>query len=107
MLFHRTQAATILALERRRLRGGRSTPFAKGSTASTPTSSPGGTSTTRAESPNPALIDHLRGFEQEIRKNFASRRPCREQLDEAVAREDYEQAARLRDKIRAQTKAGR
>ena len=31
----------------------------------------------------------------------------REQLDEAVAREDYEQAARLRDMIRAQTRARR
>ena len=59
------------------------------------------------ESPNPALIDHLRNFEQEIRSNYRVEKTLREQLDEAVAREDYEQAARLRDKIKAQARAGR
>ena len=59
------------------------------------------------ESPNPSLIEQLRLFEQEIRKNFAVEKTLREQLDEAVAREDYEQAARLRDQIRAQTRARR
>jgi protein-arginine kinase activator protein McsA len=46
-------------------------------------------------------------FEQEIRKNYAVEKTLREQLDEAVAREDYEQAARLRDMIRAQIRARR
>ena len=59
-----------------------------------------------AESPNPALIEQLRMFEQEIRKNYAVEKTLREQLDEAVAREDYEQAAKLRDMIRAQTGRG-
>ncbi len=59
------------------------------------------------ESPNPSLIETLRGIEQEIRKNFSVEKTLREQLDEAVAREDYEQAARLRDRIRDQTKARR
>ena len=57
-----------------------------------------------SESPNPSLIEQLRIFEQEIRKNYAVEKTLREQLDEAVAREDYEQAARLRDQIRAQTR---
>ena len=60
-----------------------------------------------ADSPNPALVDQLRIFEQEIRKKFAVEKTLREQLDEAVAREDYEQAARLRDQIQAQTQARR
>jgi len=59
------------------------------------------------DSPNPALVDQLRVFEQEIRKKFAVEKTLREQLDEAVAQEDYEQAARLRDQIRAQTRVGR
>jgi excinuclease UvrABC helicase subunit UvrB len=60
-----------------------------------------------SESPNPSLIEQLRLNEQEIRKNFAVEKTLREQLDEAVAREDYEQAARIRDQIRAQAKARR
>jgi hypothetical protein len=60
-----------------------------------------------ADSPNPALVDQLRVFEQEIRKKFAVEKTLREQLDEAVAQEDYEQAARLRDQIRAQTRVRR
>lgn len=60
-----------------------------------------------SESPNPSLIEQLRLLEQEIRKNFAVEKTLREQLDEAVAAEDYEKAARLRDMIRAQAKARR
>ena len=82
-------------------------PFAKGSTVSRLINATGGTSTTPSESPNPALIETLRGIEQEIRKNFSVEKTLREQLDEAVAREDYEQAARLRDQIRDQTRARR
>jgi hypothetical protein len=59
------------------------------------------------ESPNPALVEQLRAFEQEIRKKFAVEKTLREQLDEAVAEEDYEQAARLRDQIRAQARVRR
>jgi hypothetical protein len=106
VLFHRTQAATALALERRRpeeaidaLRDGVDRLGAHQRTwweEHDP-----------AESPNPALIESLRSIEEEIRKNFAVEKTLREQLDEAVAREDYEQAARLRDKIKAQSKARR
>ena len=51
--------------------------------------------------PTSRLIEQLQILEQEIRKNFAVEKTLREQLDEAVAREDYERAARLRDQIRA------
>jgi hypothetical protein len=107
VLFHRTQAATALALERRRpeeaidaLRDGVDRLSAH-QRAWWEEHDP-------SESPNPALIDSLHSIEQEIRKNFSVEKTLREQLDEAVAREDYEQAARLRDQIRAQqTKARR
>jgi hypothetical protein len=49
---------------------------------------------------NDALIERLRAMEGEIRKNFAVSKTLKEQLDEAVATEDYERAARLRDLIR-------
>ena len=55
-----------------------------------------------SESPNPTLVEQLRKIEQEIRQKFVVEKTLREQLDEAVAREDYEQAARLRDQIQAQ-----
>lgn len=106
VLFHRTQAATALALERRRpeeaidaLRDG---VERLGSHQRTwwEEHEP-------SDSPNPALIESLRSIEEEIRKNFAVEKTLREQLDEAVAREDYEQAARLRDEIRARAKSRR
>ncbi len=106
--FHRSQAQALLAIERRRpeeaidaLREGverlnvhqKSWWDARESEAS--------------ESPNPSLVEQLQMFEQEIRKNYAVEKTLREQLDEAVAREDYEQAARLRDLIRAQIRTKR
>jgi tetratricopeptide (TPR) repeat protein len=106
VLFHRTQAATILALERRRyeeaidaLRDGIDRINAH-QRSWWDQHDPD-------DSPNPALVDHLRDFEQEIRSNYRVEKTLREQLDEAVAREDYEQAARLRDRIKAQGRVGR
>src|SRR5262249_39727928 len=106
VLFHRAQAATALALERRRpeeaidaLRDGVERLSAHQRTwweEHDP-----------SDSPNPTLVDSLRGIEQDIRKKFAVEKTLREKLDVAVAREDYEQAARLRDEIKAQTKARR
>jgi hypothetical protein len=58
-----------------------------------------------SDSPNPSLVEQLRLNEQEIRRNFAVEKTLREQLEEAVAREDYEQAARIRDQIRSQDKS--
>ncbi|GIW88310.1 MAG: hypothetical protein KatS3mg108_2634 [Isosphaeraceae bacterium] len=56
------------------------------------------------ETPALALIEQLHEIEREIRRSFNVRSTLREQLDEAVAREDYERAARLRDQIRAQSR---
>lgn len=104
VLFHRTQAAAALALERRRpdeaidaVREGiaQISAFHQSWTAEVE----------RDETPNESLIEQLRVLEVEIRKNFSVEKTLREQLDEAVADEDYELAARLRDKIRA--RAGR
>lgn len=47
------------------------------------------------------LIEQLRLLEGEVRKNFSVEKTLREQLDEAVAGEDYEKAARLRDQIKS------
>lgn len=57
-----------------------------------------------AESSDQGLIEKLYELEQDIRTKFAVAKTLREQLDEAVAREDYERAARLRDQIRARTR---
>lgn len=54
-----------------------------------------------SESPNPALVERLRKIEQTIREEHVVKRTLGEQLDRAVAREDYELAARLRDQIKA------
>jgi hypothetical protein len=52
------------------------------------------------DTPHVTLIEQLGILEGEIRKSFAVEKTLREQLDEAVADEDYERAARLRDQIR-------
>jgi hypothetical protein len=100
VLFHRSQAAAALALERRRpeeaidivregvAQLGRHQEEWFGDRASD-------------ESPDQTLIEQLLVLEHEIRKNFGVGKTLREQLDEAVGREDYERAARLRDQIRA------
>jgi hypothetical protein len=103
VLFHRTQAAAAQALERRKpdeaidaVHEGIERILAhQNSWASEPD---------RGETPNESLIEQLQILENEIRKNFAVEKTLREQLDEAVAREDYERAARLRDQIRARAR---
>ena len=102
VLFHRTQAAAALALERRKpeeavdlVRDGIERINALG---------PPSDSDAEPDSdkpPNAHLIDQLRQLADDIRSNFSVAKTLREQLDEAVAREDYEHAARLRDQIRA------
>jgi hypothetical protein len=103
VLFHRSQAAAALALERRRpdeaidiVREGMAL-IGRHQDESSSDGDPDGM-------PDQALIEQLMVLEQEIRKNFAVGKTLREQLDEAVAREDYECAARLRDQIRARTR---
>jgi hypothetical protein len=56
------------------------------------------------DTPNEPYIEQLRGYERDIRKEYAVEKTLREQLDEAVAEEDYELAARLRDQIKAQAR---
>lgn len=106
--FHRVQAQALIAIERRRPEeaidaiheGMEKIAFHQRTWWDQRDA--GGT-----ESPNLSLLEQLRNLEQEIRRNYAVDKTLREQLDEAVAREDYEQAARLRDLIRAQTRASR
>jgi UvrB/uvrC motif len=106
VLFHRAQAATALALERRRPEEAIDA-LREGVDSLNGHQHAWWEDHDPSESPNPALIEQLRILEQEIRKNFAVEKTLREQLDEAVAREDYELAARIRDRIRAQAKARR
>jgi len=103
VLFHRTQAAAALALERRKPEeaidivregvGRLATHHEKWSSEHE-----------ASDTPNPSLIEQLHLLESEIRKNFAVEKTLREQLDEAVALEDYERAAKLRDQIRARAR---
>lgn len=104
VLFHRTQAAAALALERRRpdeaidaIRdGAQKLRLHKEQWDALHDDD---------EIPDGSLIEQLVLLEQEIRRNFAVPKTLREQLDEAVESEDYERAARLRDQIR--NRAGR
>lgn len=55
------------------------------------------------ESPVPKLVERLGKVERDVRERFLVRKTLREQLEEAVVREDYELAARLRDLIKAES----
>ena len=50
------------------------------------------------------FLHEIRRFEKQIRKKYHRRRTLREQLDDAVAREDFERAARLRDALAERTR---
>ncbi|GAC1473887.1 MAG: UvrB/UvrC motif-containing protein [Isosphaeraceae bacterium] len=100
VLFHRTQAAAALALERRKPEEAIDVVH-EGVERLSSHHLQWSAQNELAETPNPTLIEQLHVFEHEIRKNFAVEKTLREQLDEAVASEDYEQAARLRDQIRS------
>ena len=47
-----------------------------------------------------AMVQHLRKIEQSLREEHGIQATLREQLDRAVANEDYEAAAKLRDALR-------
>ncbi len=105
VLFHRTQAQAALALERRKpeeaidmVREGVDRLLANQNRDEEEPDQEGG------EQPNQPLIEQLRILEQDIRKNFSVQKTLKEQLDEAVADEDYERAAKLRDQIRARAR---
>jgi hypothetical protein len=104
VLFHRTRAAAALALERRR--PDESVDVVREGIAQLAAHHERWVEGhDQVEVPNPDLIEKLQELVAEIRKNFAVEKTLREQLDEAVADEDYERAAVLRDKIRARWKA--
>ncbi len=50
------------------------------------------------------FLHELRTFERQIRKRYRRRRTLREQLADAVAAEDFERAARLRDVLAERTR---
>ena len=100
VLFHRTQAAAALALERRKPDEAVDS-VREGVERLTSHQRDWSTDTERDDTPNETLIAQLRDLEHEIRKNFEVEKTLGEQLDEAVADEDYERAARIRDQIRA------
>lgn len=50
-----------------------------------------------------AMVQHLRRVEETLRKEFQIESTLTEQLAEAVAQEDYERAARLRDELKRQS----
>lgn len=103
VLFHRTQAAAALALERRKPDEAIDV-VREGAERLTSHHNRWSEEHNDSETPNQPLIEQLRVLEQEIRKNFAVEKTLREQLEDAVAEEDYELAARLRDQIRARAR---
>lgn len=48
-----------------------------------------------------SMVQHLRQVEASLRKEYKIEATLREQLDQAVAEEDYEKAAKLRDALKA------
>jgi UvrB/UvrC motif-containing protein len=103
VLFHRTQAGAALALERRKPEEAIDA-VREGIERITSHQHNWDTDHGEEDSPNASLIEQLILLEGEIRKNFSVAKTLREQLDEAVACEDYERAAHLRDQIRARSR---
>jgi hypothetical protein len=100
VLFQRTRAAAALALERSKpdeaidlIRDGAAKLLASKNSYEADSDSD--------EAPNAALVEQLQIFEREIRKNFEVPATLQEQLDEAISREDYEHAARIRDLMKS------
>lgn len=96
VLFHRTQAAAALAIERNDPEGGLDEIHA-------------GLERIRAffaehgledKLDEDAMVQQLRKIDQQIREMHGIKATLREQLDEAVAKEEYETAARLRDALK-------
>jgi hypothetical protein len=100
VLYHRTRAAAALAVERRKPEEAIDA-VREGLDLLSRHKLLSEESDDGEEIPSDPLIDQLRLLEEEIRKTFAVDKTLREQLDEAVAHEDYEKAARLRDQIKA------
>ncbi|MEO6809747.1 MAG: UvrB/UvrC motif-containing protein [Isosphaeraceae bacterium] len=99
VLFHQTQAAAALALERRRPDEAIDV-VREGAEQLARHRDVWDSEHAETDTPHVTLIEQLGILEGEIRKSFAVKKTLREQLDQAVADEDYERAARLRDQIR-------
>lgn len=99
VLFHKTQARAAMSLERRKPE--EAIDVLREGAEQIRKSQDDWEGDDESETPNEALLEQLERIEEEIRKRFVVGLTLREQLDEAVAREDYERAARLRDAIRA------
>jgi hypothetical protein len=99
VLFHRTQAAAAMALERRRPDEAIDAIHDGSQRIRTHQCAWEQDNDDEEMVSSATLIEQLGVLEEEIRKNFAVEKTLREQLADAVAREDYEQAARLRDRI--------
>lgn len=99
VLYHRTQAAAALALERRK-------PDEAVDVVREGIEKLGHHHESwlvdheHLDTPNHSLMEQLRVLDTEIRKNFSVEKTLRERLDEAVENENYELAATLRDQIR-------
>ena len=46
------------------------------------------------------MVQHLRRIEERLRQEYGITSTLREELDAAVAAEDYERAAQLRDELK-------
>jgi hypothetical protein len=99
VLFHRTQAAAALALEKRKPDEALDL-ILEGEEALRRHQTEWAEQHADDELPDSALIEQLKVQEREIRKNFAIGKTLREQLADAIESEDYELAARLRDEMK-------
>jgi hypothetical protein len=103
VLFHRAHAAAVLALERRRPEEAID-EIHEGAERLIDHQREWASEHDLPEPLDEPLIEQLGALEREIRKSFAVQQTLREQLAEAVAREDYERASLLRDQIRARVR---
>ena len=100
VLFQRTQAAAALALERHR--PDEAVDVIREGACRIDLHRENWTEDLDDELPDEALAGQLRLLEREVRRSFEVGKTLKEQLDEAVEEEDYELAATLRDKLRAE-----
>jgi hypothetical protein len=103
VLFHRTEASFAMALERRRPEEAIDA-LRDGIDRLTAHQTDWWRENEELESPVPRLLGRLCKIEREIREKFLVKKTLKEQLDEAVLREDYERAAVLRDLIQAKAR---
>lgn len=101
VLFHRTQAATLGCLEARQPTEAIDA-VRQGIAQLTAHWRAWANENEENDVPDEALIEQLQKLEADVRASFSIDKTLKEQLDEAIALEDYEQAARIRDQIRSE-----